>query len=126
VKPEIKQRWIAALRSGDYQQGRCQLRGRGGAAFCCLGVLTDLAVQDGVCRWVPWDDHDVCGLPPINETSGVLDAPVLAWSGLSHCSPRLSREHAAPWTFQYLIELNDQGRLTFEQIADLIEADPEL
>lgn len=35
---ELKQQWIAALRSGVYEQGRGQLR-TDGCKFCCLGVL---------------------------------------------------------------------------------------
>lgn len=32
--------WVAALRSGQYQQGEQQLRH--GDKFCCLGVLRDI------------------------------------------------------------------------------------
>lgn len=35
--PEIKAKWIAALRSGKYQQTKGVLKDHGG--FCCLGVL---------------------------------------------------------------------------------------
>ena len=45
MKPEIKKQWVQALRSGEYKQGRGQLKQ--GATFCCLGVLCDLAVQSG-------------------------------------------------------------------------------
>lgn len=37
---EIKRKWIKALRSGTYKQGRNQLRK--GDAYCCLGVLCDV------------------------------------------------------------------------------------
>jgi hypothetical protein len=42
----VKKQWIAALRSGEYQQGKGWLRtvnpqGKGNV-FCCLGVLADL------------------------------------------------------------------------------------
>lgn len=36
----VKQRWVAALRSGDYVQGHGNLRTTKG--FCCLGVLLDV------------------------------------------------------------------------------------
>lgn len=39
---ELKAKWTAALRSGEYKQGKGQLRdGRG--KFCCLGVLCNVA-----------------------------------------------------------------------------------
>lgn len=41
MNKEIKDRWIAALRSGDYKQGKDQLRNFDNR-FCCLGVLCDL------------------------------------------------------------------------------------
>jgi hypothetical protein len=38
---ELKARWVAALRSGEYEQGRRQLRA--GDTYCCLGVLCVVA-----------------------------------------------------------------------------------
>ena len=38
MTPELKAQWIAALRSGEYTQGRYNLRTREGH-YCCLGVL---------------------------------------------------------------------------------------
>lgn len=35
---EIKQKWLDALRSGEYKQGKGRLRD-GNGAYCCLGVL---------------------------------------------------------------------------------------
>ena len=37
---EIKDKWIAALTSGEYKQGQGYLRL--GDTYCCLGVLCDL------------------------------------------------------------------------------------
>lgn len=44
MKPEIKELWIAALESGDYQKGKGQLRSYEDK-FCCLGVLCNLHAQ---------------------------------------------------------------------------------
>ncbi len=53
----LKNKWIEALRSGEYLQGKGALReaGRGGKAdkYCCLGVLIDIADAE---RWI---EHDV-------------------------------------------------------------------
>lgn len=42
MKPEIKTKWIDALRSGKYLQIKGALRSRDGLGHCCLGVLCDL------------------------------------------------------------------------------------
>lgn len=41
MKEEIKRDWLIALRSGEYKQGKRQLRNceDGEWAYCCLGVL---------------------------------------------------------------------------------------
>lgn len=41
MNPEIKTKWVAALRSGYYIQGTGVLRSQGNK-FCCLGVLCDI------------------------------------------------------------------------------------
>jgi hypothetical protein len=129
MKPEIKQRWVAALRSGKYKQGRKQLRFMDDNSFCCLGVLTDLAVQDGVCRWgarfSPPSDTPQAGndtAPPI-FTNGALDMDVQKWSGCRTASPWLGSKNPLQPPERNLIVLNDHLEYTFEQIADLIEAD---
>ena len=38
MTPELKAQWIAALRSGEYTQGRGALK-TGDGGYCCLGVL---------------------------------------------------------------------------------------
>lgn len=42
---QLKAKWVEALRSGEYEQGRNQLKL--GSKFCCLGVLFD---TQG-CKW---------------------------------------------------------------------------
>ena len=109
MDPVIKAKWIAALRSDNYQQGSGTLRTNDNK-FCCLGVLCDIVDPAG------WDDNDAVhfysysysyegdwnGLvPPANLTAklGLLDGEV-----------------------DTLTELNDSARLTFSEIADWIEA----
>lgn len=61
MRPEIAQKWADALRSGKYQQGQGDLSHvnymSGGRYFCCLGVLCEVAVEEGV---IP---------PPVSEGS---------------------------------------------------------
>lgn len=44
MKASLKKKWVAALRSGDYKQGRNSLKqGKGDkATYCCLGVLCEI------------------------------------------------------------------------------------
>src|SRR3954467_3257157 len=43
---EVRAKWVAALRSGEYKQTKSYLHDEQG--YCCLGVLCDLAVKDGL------------------------------------------------------------------------------
>lgn len=107
MKPEIKQRWIQALRSGEYQQTKGTLHNDKG--FCCLGVLCDLyAKEHSHHSWVLYGDR----YKMIDET-GILPIKVKRWAGLNENNPIIEG-------YASLAELND-GCFTFEQIAQIIE-----
>lgn len=38
---EVKENWLANLRSGKYKQGFCNLHNPADNSFCCIGVLGD-------------------------------------------------------------------------------------
>lgn len=69
MTPELKTRWLAALRSGEYTQGRSTLRKFVPAgsphtfAHCCLGVLACVA-------GVPVMEDSVSGRMYITGASG--------------------------------------------------------
>lgn len=121
MNPEIKSRWVAALRSGEYKQTTGRLRRDGG--MCCLGVLTDLAVRDGVAAWIsssggePGSIEDDTGEVRIS----LLPNIVARWAGLpidgDQCGPKVSIQQLKC----ALAEHNDSGR-TFAEIADAIES----
>jgi hypothetical protein len=102
---EVKDKWVEALRSGKYQQGKFALR-RIDETYCCLGVLCHVA--PGV-TWGPWPIHekhqayfgDDCG-------TGYLPANLLLAVGLSDQEQR------------FLGGMNDRGT-DFTEIADWIE-----
>lgn len=54
MRESIKRKWIHALRSGSYKQGKYTLRDIGNN-FCCLGVLCDVVDPD---RWEYAVDYD--------------------------------------------------------------------
>jgi hypothetical protein len=126
MNPEIKQKWIAALRSGEYKQGKGGLRNTEG--YCCLGVLCDLHAKETGNEWerAEFDEND-CYL----RASGYLPAEVSAWAGLSKIA---YDRQLAPYTLPFfdvpvvadgqdmtLSQLNDANK-PFAAIADVIEA----
>jgi hypothetical protein len=117
MNPEIKLKWIEALRSGKYKQGMDKLHGNSGE-FCCLGVLCDLhaAATDGEWGTVIWEDFEYDG-----QTTS-LPKSVIQWAGLPEDidsnGPVVIAKDGRPTS---LFILNDRG-ITFPQIADLIEA----
>lgn len=48
LRPEVKAEWTRRLRSGEYPQGHTYLKNDMG--YCCLGVLCDMAEEEGVVR----------------------------------------------------------------------------
>lgn len=120
---DIADRWVAALLSGKYAQGKGLLRQRhedGAEQYCCLGVLCELYLEDHPdSPLFPVFRPD---LKPANSDNGKLyqygecgELPpdeIQEWAGIScnNCS-NLSEE-------------NDMGK-SFEQLADLIDEEAE-
>lgn len=46
IDQTTKDKWLAALRSGDYKQTKGKLSTTHGKRFCCLGVLADIIAPD--------------------------------------------------------------------------------
>lgn len=57
MRPDVKAKWITALRSGEYRQGRGSLREHD--AYCCLGVLCDLHAKETI--YENHHDRSYCG-----------------------------------------------------------------
>lgn len=108
MSQEIKKQWVAALRSGEYKQGTGKLNLRAGSAFCCLGVLCDIYVKQ---TEVPWYKLN------LSIRGEVLPLEVMKWADLKAANPIPGDGYNLA-----LAHRNDTGE-TFEQIADLIEAE---
>jgi hypothetical protein len=141
MNPEVKAKWVAALRSGQYTQGTCFLKrdvivmGTTDQVtkFCCLGVLCDIAAQSGVN--VTWKNFLQSGFDTWFASSTEiqhdihseqLPACVQAWAGLDSNDPVVTArtfgsQRAMNTRRTRLSELNDHERFTFYEIADLIE-----
>ena len=115
MNAEIKAEWIAALRSGDYKQGRDRLNS--GDGFCCLGVLCDLHRKRGLGEWLATENtKSLIYATKVDRGACVLPGSVREWSGLNSSVAALD----APDQRGSLAGANDSG-VTFGQIADLIE-----
>lgn len=109
----LKDEWIIALRSNKYDQTTSHLRDAYG--YCCLGVACDIGTKKGIGKWVGGRYYELSGdwydinLPPVLCEAFNVD--------MCGTLPFMSRGECTPET---LIGLNDGG-LTFEEIADVIE-----
>jgi hypothetical protein len=97
VTPELKAKWVAALRSGQYQQARERMKAADGA-LCCLGVLCVIS-----------------GVEPIELSAG----QVMVGDGNAASYDFVQEQGLVPSVF---ITLNDKRKWSFAQIADYIEA----
>jgi hypothetical protein len=120
MKRSIAKLWTAALRSGDYKQGRSQLRNVRNE-FCCLGVLCNLHAQAhpkiaraqyhpgqylGCTTDLPLEVAEWAEVRTFNATEG--DVKIYPGS-----------KKAAAIT---AVDANDHFLMSFGEIADLIDA----
>jgi len=110
MNPQIKEKWVSALRSGDYKQTQRRLHDENG--FCCLGVLCDLYGKKNNVEWEPSTHYNNAYM--FQDMTTVLPLSVMEWAGVEDYNPHVN---GGPFT---LAELNDRGS-TFNEIADLIE-----
>jgi hypothetical protein len=113
MKKEIADKWIAALESGDYAQCRGQLRKankKSKYGFCCLGVLCNIHAQEHpeIAAWEPDPERYL-------EQTAELPYSVRHWSGISSSEGYISSLATD------LVELNDDHRKSFKQIAKIIK-----
>ena len=115
---EFCERWVDALRSGEYEQGTDALR-TAENTFCCLGVACDLLVKDGVLS--PWtrdyDDWTVEGVSEaLPQDAQKFIGSTTAWGKFDDLPIYVDGNYHYD-----LATANDTGE-TFGQIANYIEA----
>ena len=127
MNPEVKQKWIDALRSGKYEQGSERLRSVTG--YCCLGVLCDLYAQEHDVEWefrgnaetnLQLQDYWYFG-----DQSQFLPESVMNWAGLRNHNPQVRIDvednDEDNWYYQdEIANVNDSG-YTFNDLSKLIE-----
>lgn len=130
MNPEVKARWLAALTSGEYTQGRDLLAREvapGVFRYCCLGVLCELAYADGViARTLDFDRyyyHDVGvdrGITPAKCYATQLPPTVVTWAGLPNGNPIVASVDLATHNDGSVTVGAEHSRRSFAEIAELI------
>jgi hypothetical protein len=113
MNPEVKAKWLQALRSGEYKQCEGKLKSQyedGTCAYCCLGVLSDIHAKET--EQGDWVDGAIYRDSTGDTEMGVLTKGVRVWAGLSKSNPDARSSSVA--------ELNDGG-VSFAHLADIIE-----
>ena len=117
MNKRLKKRWLEALRSGKYKQSRGQFKvteeeharqvanyfdkkSAAPVGYCCLGVLCEISPKLKKLVGPDWEDE------------GRFDRDAAAYAGLSD---------DLGYAQDTLIDLNDQHRKSFKQIANWIE-----
>ncbi len=128
MKEEIAREWIKRLRSREIKQLKQHL-GNSAGERCCLGVLSDIAVENKIVNVDKgFDTYRYTGHLYTSVTS--LIKPIVDWADINK-NNIISNNVKLPFhvredefnevgEFPTLALLNDSG-FTFDQIADIIE-----
>ncbi len=112
-------KWVAALRSGEYKQTKKHLTDDMG--HCCLGVACELYIKDGGALIKTPDGRPggivAYGTPGHTTNTARLPDSVMKWLGLKS-DTGIAEDPGLP-NIQ-LSSLNDHGS-SFREIADVIE-----
>jgi len=122
MNQDVKAEWVKALRSGEYKQN-CEYSVLRTAdnTFCCLGVLTDLAVKAGVLPEGEYNDlekrYDYQNSDMPNDVNAAyLPVAVINWADVHISNPIIK-----PGSNNDTAAGQNDGGTSFSEIADLIE-----
>lgn len=123
MNSQVKEKWIAALRSGEYEQDDGKLRTYNG--FCCLGVLCDLYSKEKNAEWEFRGYNETDYRPQdywyFDEESEFLPKSVMEWAGLeTNCPEVNANTDADEGNHDLIANLNDAG-YSFSSLSDIIE-----
>ena len=122
-------KWIKALRSGKYKQGKGYLKqfnSKNEPRHCCLGVLCELYDQQmkknhkKTLFTEHMIDSETVEFISFNKYDGGLPKEVREWANMINpCGEFINKDRV-----EYLSDLNDDGK-KFSTIADIIEKNVE-
>ena len=110
LKPRLIKKWIKALRSGLYPQGRSYLHANN--KYCCLGVLCDVYYGHDI--FIPMREPEFSNINKLNINNNEFISSI-PLSLIKHIG--LSENNIAT-----LIKMNDEDECSFNQIADYLES----
>lgn len=119
MNQRVKELWIKALKSGEFKQCRGHLAKDD--KYCALGVLSVLALLEGVCTF-----DEVDGVGKFDNRKFSLSFNVMKWADIAQDHERFldPLEHDVLLILHKRItsiqELNDKGK-TFKELAIIIE-----
>lgn len=122
MKPDIKQRWLSALRSGKYVHGATYLkilREDGQICHCVMGVLCEIHAEETAQEW---KTHIVGDVPVFSylSSAGTIPFDVQRWSGISDSVPFFEEETDTGIRSTSLSYLNDSS-MSYDTAVDAIE-----
>ena len=136
MKKNIANKWIKALTSNKYKQGRNVLCHQGANKqykYCCLGVLCDLYTKDSdiaknpkkqlevtKVKWQVLANRKPADVTCYNDHMEDLPEEVRNWAGLRTSSAEIKNREATSLGFASLAEMNDTGS-SFEEISKVIK-----
>lgn len=109
MNKEIKKKWVEALRSGKYKQGKLVLKIHD--SFCAAGVLCDLYIRE---TGQEWEEHNQ-NIYRIHGQADYIPEEVQEWADLSLYNPMFYYNNE----FISLTALNYDTN--FLEVADVIE-----
>lgn len=143
MNSDIKERWVKSLRSGNFVQTTNKLQSQGSDVrpdgYCCLGVLCELAIEDGVINKYKEKASYVDSYHFGNETDGygqfLTPRAAWRWAQMEDSNPQFwidkgdlpksvdPDETVIAEGDQYLVSLTglNDGGASFEEIATIIE-----
>jgi hypothetical protein len=138
MKKDIAKKWVKALRSGKYKQGKSflkQFNSKGQPKHCCLGVLCELyndTMKKNHKRTISVKSHDDLHIDYVTfaNKDDSLPAVVRKWAGIKNEMGTFDyHEKDAYGIFKRtrtkcLADLNDTGK-KFSTIADIIDKNVE-
>ena len=126
--------WCAALESGAYQQSYHQLHD--GDGFCCLGVACDVYFQEtGDGTWAEdgylahirsSDERMETYLPEVVRRYFGLQSETGEFSSVREDVPSFNDDLEKLSCTHSLAALNDELKVSFDTIAEIIRAEPPL
>jgi hypothetical protein len=130
MNPEWKEKWLKALRSGEFKQCKGTLYSNG--AFCCLGVLAEIVHREHPDKFEKkiffsignedlclYDSKNIDLSELLQEITGLTSVGEIPGGGI-RIDEDGSEDGFAPM-YTHLAELNDDAEWNFNQIADVIQ-----